>query len=189
MLLGLSGNSPHSSTAAPLSCPRLPPPNSPLAPLCCPVSSCTLLVLLSTAVLRGSVPSFHINTATDNLSHFTDSSPLDFTSSFSSCPFFIFNDLPPLLSDTGYFGLPAGMSCLVGLSSEPLFVISAAITWPLHVSHFQAVRKTHVYTLCSLYLLPHVYFLVYLLSISFYFAADTFRFQFDPLKEVIFLRM
>lgn len=54
----------------------------------------------------------------------------------------------------GYFGLSAGMSFLVGLGSEYLVIIFAAITWPLRFAAlvaacFQAVGKMHAHTLSS----------------------------------------
>lgn len=181
LLFCLSSNTPHSSPVAPLlSCPKLPPPSSPIAPLCCPVTSASCLFSWVGLHAGAQSPHFTLTPATESLSHFTHPSPLDFASSFSSCHFSMFNDLSPLLSNTGYFGLPAGMSFLVGLSSELLLIISAAITWPLHfaalvAAHFQTVRKTHAHTLSSPYLLPHVS-VSCLFATSFYFATDTFRF-------------
>lgn len=97
---------------------------------------------------------------TETLSFFFDSSLLDITSSFSSCPFSMFTVLLPLLGNMSYFGLLAGVGFFMWLfgSAHHLCCHHMAITFCCTsvTALFQLIRKMYAHTLSSPYVLWHV---------------------------------
>lgn len=181
LLLCISHGTHHCIPVSSLSCSRLPPHSSSLAPLCYHVTS-------ASCFMQGLSPLLSL---TETLSFFFDSSLLDITSSFSSCPFSMFTVLLPLLGNMSYFGLLAGVGFFMWLfgSAHHLCCHHMVITFCCTsvTALFQLIRKMYAHTLSSPYVLWHVLAPCFF-GTSLYFATNTFRYQSDLLNMMIFLR-